>query len=100
MAFTMIVITAPFMLTRTGGLWIMIGIRIIAAVWAYFTVVEHDETPNSGRDAKRLLNEAARLENVDRAKAIAAYEEIARLYPNTAASKEAKGNIESLARQA
>ena len=50
------------------------------------------------RDAARFLNAAARLESVDREKAIAAYRDIVRLYPNTTASREAAQNIEILIR--
>src|SRR5262245_13051547 len=75
-AFVMIVVGAPFILTRTGGLWITIGGRILCAVWAYCAVIEQDEAPNDRRDSARLLDEAARLESVDFSKAITAYKEI------------------------
>ncbi len=98
-AFIMLMFAAPFIITHTGGLWLTIGSRIICAALAYRAVVELDVTPNPNRDSARLLDEAARLENVDRSKAVAAYEEIVRMYPNTSASKEAKRNIQSLKRQ-
>lgn len=98
-AFVMLVIGVPFILTHKGGLWLTIGGRIIAAVWAYCLVVEHDKSPNVDRDAGRLLDEAARLENVDFAKAIAAYDEVVRLYPDTRASKQAADSIETLKKQ-
>lgn len=97
-AFVMLVIGAPFILTHKGGLWLTIGGRIIAAVWAYCLAVEHDETPNADRDAVKLLDEAARLEGVDFSKAIAAYEEVVHLYPDTRASKQAANAIETLKR--
>jgi len=99
-AFVMILIAAPFVITHTGGLWITIGGRIICATLAYSLAVEGDEAPNLRRDTARLLDEAARLESIDRVKAIAAYEEIVRMYPNTSASKEAARNIETMQRLA
>jgi hypothetical protein len=95
-AFVMIVVGLPFILTHTGGLWLTIGGRLIAAAWAYSLVVEHDDAPNQQRDAGRLLDEAARLESVDFHKAIAAYEEVIRQYPDTRASKQAASAIETL----
>ena len=98
-AFAMLLIAVPFILTHTGGLWLSIGGRILCAGLAYWWVDELGDIPNSNRDSARLLNEAARFENVDAAKAIGAYEEIIRLYPNTPASEEATRNIQSLMRQ-
>jgi hypothetical protein len=45
---------------------------------------------------KELLNVAARLENLDRSKAIAVYLEIVKRYPGTAAADEAQRNIQVL----
>jgi hypothetical protein len=98
-AFVMIAIGAPFILTHTGGLWLMIGSRIACAVWAYNALLEQDDAPNARRDSERLLDKGARLESVDRSKAIAAYEGIVRSYPDTAASREATRNIQILKRQ-
>lgn len=95
-AFVMIIVAAPFILTRTGGLWLMVGGRILCAVWAYYVVVEQDEAPNDYRDSARLLDKAARLENEDFSKAIATYEEIVRRYPDSCASRQAGDAIETL----
>jgi len=84
--------------THTGGLWITLGGRFICAALAYALVKEKSADPNPARDANRLLTAAARLEGENREQAILAYEEIIRLYPNTRASKEAAGNIETLKR--
>ena len=97
-AFVMIVIGVPFILTHKGGLWLTIGGRIVAAAWAYSLVVEQDDAPNPQRDAGRLLDEAARLENIDFSKAIAAYEEVIRQYPDTRASEQAASAIATLKR--
>ena len=99
-AFVMILIAIPFILTRTGGLWLTIGARIFCAAWAYHAVIEQDEAPNTRRDSARLLDEAARLESVDLFQAVAVYEEIIRLYPHTSASSEAERNIQILKRKA
>src|SRR5437773_10980176 len=85
-AFVMIGIGVPFILTQTGGVWLSVVGRIICAVWAYCAVVEEDQDPNQ-RESAGLLAEAARLESTDRSQAIAAYEEIIRLYPDTPASR-------------
>ena len=74
----------------------MEGCRIVTAFWAYHIAVESEESLSNNTNPARLLDEAARLESVDRKKAIAAYEEIARLCPATAASREALRNIEIL----
>jgi hypothetical protein len=95
-AAVMIMLYVPFVLTHTGGLWLVIGGRLFSAAWAYGVLFESDGTPNVGRDATRLLNAAAKLEGSNRMQAIAAYEKIIQLYPNTAASKEAARNIQTL----
>lgn len=95
----MMAVALPFLVTREGGLWVTFGFRVLASVWAYCVLVQQDERPNYRRDTSRLLNEAARLESVDRSEAIAAYEDIIRLYPDTPASREAAANIQVLMRQ-
>jgi hypothetical protein len=99
-ASVLVLITAPLVIMHKGGLWLTVGGRILCGALAYAMAAEQDETPNARRDSERLLDEAASLESLDRTKAIAAYEEIIRLYPNAVASKEAKRNIETLKRQA
>jgi hypothetical protein len=94
----MILVVAPFIITHRGGLWITLGARFVCAAFAYSLVKETSPEPNAARDATRLLTAAARLEGENREQAISAYEEIIRLYPNTRASKEAAGNIETLKR--
>ena len=98
-AFLMILIGAPFVLTHTGGMWVTVGSRVLCAVWAYCVVVEQDRSPNAKRDSSRLLDKAASLEGTNRAKAIAVYEEIIRLYPGTSASREAARNTQTLTRR-
>ena len=97
-AFLAIAIGFPFVVTHKGGLWLTLASRILCAVWAYCILQQKDESPNIRRDSLRLLNEAARLENVDRREAIAAYEQIIRDYPGTDAGKEAAKSIEVLSR--
>jgi hypothetical protein len=92
----LIAVALPFVFTHRGGLWLTFGGRILCAAIAYCLVEENGPGPNANRDATRLLNAAARLENTNREEAILAYEEIIRLYPNTRASKEARSNIEIL----
>jgi hypothetical protein len=97
-AFVMIAVGLPMMLTHKFGLWLFIGARVIAAGWAYSLAVEQDGSPNSERDAGRLLDQASRLESADFHQAIAAYEEVMRLYPNTRASNQAASAIATLKR--
>jgi hypothetical protein len=94
----MILFRAALFLTRPhrGGLWLALATSVLCAAWAYHAVDELDERPNARRDSKRLLEIAASLESTDRDGAIAAYEEIIRLYPETAASAEAARNIQAM----
>jgi hypothetical protein len=80
------------------GLYVTVGVRIIAAIIAYNAAAHDSKTPDVERDSSHMLDEAARLESEDRDKAIAAYEEIIRSYPNTRASEEAARNIATLKR--
>jgi len=50
-AFVMIAIAFPFIVTHKGGLWVIIGGRIIAAAWAYDLAVAHPSNASSDRDA-------------------------------------------------
>jgi hypothetical protein len=95
----MIIISVPLYLITRGGLYFSVAGRVICAVWAFVALREQDETSKSRREAVRLLDEAARLESSDRAKAITTYQEIVRLFPNTPASREAEQNIQTLTRQ-
>jgi hypothetical protein len=98
-AFVMILITVPLTITRTGGLWLAIVSRILCCIWAYNSVTQQAEKTYPRREAERLLDEAARLESLDRAKAVETYEDIIRLYPDAPAAKEAARNIQTLRRQ-
>ena len=82
--------------TIHGGLWFIVGVRIICVYWVYRAFAKQNEAPNADVDLSNLLDEAARLESVDRAKAIEAYEEIIRLHPDTSASWESARNIQTL----
>jgi hypothetical protein len=95
-----IMVGSPFVFLRRGGLWLTFVSRIICASLAYRAVVEQDNASTVRRDTSRLLEAAARLESHDRAKAVAAYEEIVKSYPDTPASREAARNIQTLRRQA
>ena len=95
----MIVVAFVLYIATRGGWWFIIGGRIICVVWAVGVLYEEDQEPNSKRDSKRFLNEAASLESVDRARAIEAYEKVIRLYPGTRASREAERNIQTLSKE-
>jgi hypothetical protein len=95
----MVLIAGLFYFLVHRGWWFAIGLRFICAVWAFVVLYEQDEKPNSKRDSKRLLNEAASLEGADRAKAIGVYEQVVRLFPDTPAAREAEQNIQTLSRQ-
>jgi hypothetical protein len=92
----LIILHVPFILTRTVMPWGLIMTRLfsLVTVWHHFS----EDQPNLRRESNRLLEAAAKLEKTDRTAAIAAYREIARLYPETPASAEAERNIETLMR--
>jgi hypothetical protein len=81
-----------------GGVWIAIFGRIGCAVYAFNALSERDVSPDDLPDANTMLNEAARLENSDIGLAIAKYEEVIEMFPDTSASAEAERNIETLER--
>lgn len=95
----LMLIRGYFFATHSLNLWAAIGIRFASAGFAY-GLFDKDTVSAEDIDSKatELLDAAARLENVDRAQAIAAYREIVRLYPNTNAGAEAARNIQTLMR--
>jgi hypothetical protein len=94
----MFLVAVPAYLITGGGLWFAIGIRVICVFLALMALRETEAGTKPSLAAVRLLNEAAQLENTDRAGAITAYEEIVRQFPGTSASAEAARNIEVLNR--
>jgi len=99
-AVVIIGLALPFRLTQSGGLWLLIVVRLVCMAVVCYLFSDPEETVAPGRDANSLLDQAARLENIDRAQAIAAYEEIIRLYPGTPASHESERNIQTLRKHA
>lgn len=98
-ALTMIVLAVPLYLITRGGWFFTVFGHIACAVWAYVALYEDDQKPNPGRDSVRLLDKAAALERTDIPQAVAIYQEIIRLFPDTSASREAIRNIQTLTRQ-
>ena len=93
----LVLIRGYFFATHTFSFWSIIGIRLVSGAFAYGLIDRHaEETPDITSEATAALDVAARLESVDREKAIAAYREVVRLYPNTDASSEATRNIHVL----
>lgn len=99
-AFVLFLATGPFLLAHKGGLWLFILVRILSAAWSYHELVEQDKRRNLRWDPKRLLDAAARLESKDRTRAVAAYQKITQLYPDTPASAEAARSIQTLEKHA
>jgi hypothetical protein len=95
----LVLIRGYFIATHTFSFWSLIGIRLVSGAFAYGLFDRREDTKDINSEAAELLDTAARLESVDREKAIAAYREVVRLYPNTNASSEATRNIHMLARQ-
>lgn len=95
----LVLIRGYFIATHSFTFWSIIGIRLASGAFAYGLFNRHADTQDMSSKAAELLDMAARLESVDREKAIAAYREVVRLYPNTNASSEATRNIHMLARQ-
>jgi hypothetical protein len=73
--------------------------RIISVSRALTLLHEQEIALNPNGNPQFLLDQAARLENMDKLKAIVAYEEIIQQFPNTKASGEASRNIAILKRQ-
>src|SRR5258706_97831 len=92
----MLLISVPIFIITKGGLWFEIGCRSLCAIWAYVEVSEQLNPSIAARRSKRLLAKAARLEDDEPSKAIVAYLQIAKLFPNTTASREAERNIQTL----
>ena len=84
----------------TEALVSFFGFRVVCVALAIRGVSRLDRESGSASDAGELLDEAARLENIDRTKAILAYEEIVSRFPGTAASREAQRNIQVLKQHA
>jgi hypothetical protein len=95
----LVLIRGYFFATHSFTFWSIIGIRLVSGAFAY-GLFDREDTKDISSEAAALLDRAARLESVDREKAIAAYREVVRLYPNTDASNEATRNIHTLARHA
>jgi hypothetical protein len=77
------------------GLLISLLGRAASAWWA-LTVVERRNSDPDAPDAGVLLDEAAKLENVDFAQAIAKYEELIAKYPDSSASAMAKSCLQTI----
>ena len=70
--------------------------RVVCVALAIRAISRLDSQSDATSDREELLDQAARLESVDRAKAVLAYEEIVSRFPGTAASREAERNIQVL----
>jgi len=92
----MLLIAVPIFIITNGGLWFEIGCRSLCAIWAYIEVSEQLNPSIAARRSKRLLAKAARLEDNEPSNAIVVYQQIAKLFPNTTASREAERNIRTL----
>jgi hypothetical protein len=94
------VAVAKAILVRNSGtteaLISFFGFRVICVALAIRGMSRLDGESGSASDAGELLDQAARLESIDRTKAILAYEEIVSRFAGTAASREARRNIQVL----
>ena len=77
-----------------GLLFGLVG-RVVCVWWALKVLERRDADPDA-LDADTLLNEAAKLENIDVTQAIASYEVIIKMFPDTSASAEARRNSQTL----
>jgi hypothetical protein len=96
----LVLIRGYFIATHTFSFWSIIGIRLASGAFAYGLFDRRGHAKDISSETAELLDTAARLESVDREKAIAAYREVVRLYPTTNASNEATRNIQTLMRNA
>lgn len=80
-----------------GGIFMIALAAVLFGGYQFFQglIALNGQDPKNAT-AEALLNEAAHLENEDRAKAITAYREVIRQFPGTGASAEAQRNIETL----
>jgi hypothetical protein len=81
--------------TKIGLLFNLLA-RVVCVMWAVNAVERRNANPDDPPDTLTLLNEAAQLENTDIAQAIAKYEEVISMYPESRASAEAARNIQTL----
>lgn len=98
----MLAVAAVIYGTHHAGLWFAITVRIVSIAWAHLAVRKLNTSDTSATlclGPGPLIQEAARLEDVDMAKAISVYQEIVRLFPGTPQSKEAARTLESLTSQ-
>jgi hypothetical protein len=80
-----------------GGHYVIAYGAVIYGLAQYFRGRAAARGTDSKEQAEELLDAAAHLESVDRAKAVALYEEIVRNFPGTCAGKEAQRNLQTLA---
>ena len=82
----------------SGIPWSRFFYAICCAIWAYRAIDLHKGhgKAKASDEAYALLNQAADLERKDPVAAVARYQEIAQLYPDTDAGKEARRNIQTL----
>jgi hypothetical protein len=79
-----------------GGHYVVAYGAIIFGIAQFFRGRAAVSGPDSDDQAQELLDTAAHLESVDRAKAIELYAEIAKRFPGTRVSEEAQRNIQTL----
>ncbi len=98
-ALVIVIAANAFIFAGARVVYVLICSRITCMILAY-RATSGPQPDTSVRDkSTRLLNEAARLESVDRCEAMRVYEDIIRMYPDTPASKEATDNLEVLKRE-
>lgn len=79
-----------------GGHYYITYGAIIFGIAQFFRGRAAASGTDTNDQAQELLDVAAHLEDVDRAKAVALYAEIVRTFPGTRASDEAQRNIQTL----
>jgi hypothetical protein len=89
-------VEAAILLIVPWDFWFALSSRILCITMAYSIVRAAKHGGSKSFRMRRLLAAAARLESVDRARAIVVYQQIVKLFPNTSASKEAERNVETL----
>jgi zinc-ribbon domain len=83
-----------------GGTYIITwGAVAYGAYLLFLGLTRRSPTPASADEARDLLEVAGHLESVDRAGAIAKYEEIVNSFPGTPAAREARQTLEMLRAQ-
>ncbi|MGB0582409.1 MAG: hypothetical protein ACPGVU_22180 [Limisphaerales bacterium] len=76
-----------------GALWYAIAFRVLGPIYACHLIAEDGHRGEPDFESRRMLEEAAEMEDVYRSRAIEIYQTIVERYPESRACEEAERNI-------